>query len=268
MKSVKFFLLFVTVIAVNSACSGTQKRDKVDLLTLSVPLYIYPTTINPKTKNSYWDDLILSKSSKTQINAIINPTNGDHGKYRDELFYQGIKNLKKANIKVFGYTYSKYANREDKYIKNSIDFYKKEYEVDNIFFDEVNSSIEALKYYKNLQKYLKKYSKSNEMILNPGVIPNNAIMNDNSMQRVIFEGNYRSFIDIFANSKVPKKSKIYNICLIYNVKKNRMKEVVDLAVLKQCGQIYVTDDAGDNPWDTLPDYWNEEVRYVDKLNSI
>ena len=33
------------------------------------------------------------------------------------------------------------------------------------------------------------------------------------------------------------------------------------------GWIYVTDDGGSNPWDTLPGYWTNEVNYIRSLNQ-
>ncbi len=264
-KFIKILLFSIIVLITNISCSD-KKREKENFLSLTVPLYIYPTTVNPKTKNSYWNDVILSKSDKTDINVIINPTNGDHSKYKDKNFFKGIEKFKDAEIEVFGYTYTRYAKRDDKYIKKSIDFYKKEYGVENIFFDETNSSIKVVGYYKKLYKYMKSNSNSSRLILNPGTIPNEIIMHDNKLQRVVFEGNYDNFIKHFSKIKLSKKLRLYNICLVYDVKKDKMKKVIDLAVLGQCGQLYVTDDRGDNPWDTLPSYWNEEIKYVDKLN--
>jgi hypothetical protein len=39
-----------------------------------------------------------------------------------------------------------------------------------------------------------------------------------------------------------------------------------LAVARNAGHIYVTDDSGSNPWDRLPAYWGAEVAFVEQLN--
>ena len=41
-----------------------------------------------------------------------------------------------------------------------------------------------------------------------------------------------------------------------------MRQAVDLAVFRNVGYVYVTDDGGDNPWDSLPTYWTQLVDYV------
>src|SRR6185436_5752824 len=46
-----------------------------------------------------------------------------------------------------------------------------------------------------------------------------------------------------------------------------MTNYVNLAVARNVGWIYVTCDSGANPWDTLPDYWTNEVSYVRSLNQ-
>ena len=41
-----------------------------------------------------------------------------------------------------------------------------------------------------------------------------------------------------------------------------MRAAVDIAVRRNIGYVYVTDDAGANPWDSLPAYWTPLVDYV------
>jgi hypothetical protein len=47
----------------------------------------------------------------------------------------------------------------------------------------------------------------------------------------------------------------------------RMTNFVQLAVQRHAGFIYVTDDGGSNPWDTLPSYWEAEVGLIESLNQ-
>ena len=265
---IKFLLFFMIVLFATTACEDKSIVETKGVVSLIIPLYIYPTTVNPQTKNTYWDDVANRSSINTKITAIINPSNGDHGKYLDENFKKGIKKLKVSGISVVAYTYTKYAHREQDLIKKSIDFYKKEYQVDAFFLDEVNSSKEAMPYYKEIQNYINKSSKSNEIILNPGVVPDDIMMNDTSMQRVIFEGEYKTFINEKNRAEVSEQSREYNVCLIYNVAKEDMEDTINLAIVKRCGQLYITDDSEENPWDTLPSYWIAMLKCINKLNLI
>ena len=45
-----------------------------------------------------------------------------------------------------------------------------------------------------------------------------------------------------------------------------MTNYVQLAVKRNAGYVYVTDDRGSNPWDTLASYWNAEVDLVETIN--
>jgi hypothetical protein len=40
------------------------------------------------------------------------------------------------------------------------------------------------------------------------------------------------------------------------------KSHIDLAVARNIGYVYVTDDTLDNPYDSLPTYWSCEVDYI------
>jgi hypothetical protein len=46
-----------------------------------------------------------------------------------------------------------------------------------------------------------------------------------------------------------------------------MRARIALAAGKEYRYIYVTDDTGSNPWDRLPEYWNEEVEAVRVVND-
>ena len=48
---------------------------------------------------------------------------------------------------------------------------------------------------------------------------------------------------------------------------NDMKSAIDLALKRNIGYIYVTDDGMPNPWNRLPTFWNEQVEYIEKLND-
>jgi hypothetical protein len=45
-----------------------------------------------------------------------------------------------------------------------------------------------------------------------------------------------------------------------------MTNYVQLARSRNAAYIYVTDDTANNPWDTLPSYWESEVALIEQLN--
>ena len=46
-----------------------------------------------------------------------------------------------------------------------------------------------------------------------------------------------------------------------------MLTYLDLAVSRNAGQVYITDDVMNNPWDTLPSYWDAEVDRIEQINN-
>ena len=45
-----------------------------------------------------------------------------------------------------------------------------------------------------------------------------------------------------------------------------MAQFINLAAARRAGFVYITDDSGNNPWDTLPSYWRAEVDKVQSMN--
>ncbi len=261
-----FFLVFVIAFCA-SACKSSSEFGSKEMVSLLVPFYIYPTTINPQTGNLYWSDLAKSSSNITKISAIINPNNGDHGKYCDENFKKGVRQLKASGISVLGYTYTKYAHRDQALIEKSVDFYKDKYHVDAFFLDEANSSQRAMLYYEELRAYINKDASDSEIVLNYGVKPDEKVIKNDKMKSVVFEGEYKTFISD-KNRIVSKLSQKNSVCFVYNVAREKMKDTIDLAIAKGCAQLYLTDDSGENPWDTLPSYWNAMLSYINKFNWL
>jgi hypothetical protein len=48
---------------------------------------------------------------------------------------------------------------------------------------------------------------------------------------------------------------------------SNMEDAIDLAKTRNTGWVFVTDDVMDNPFDTLPSYWEEQVAYIADLNN-
>lgn len=56
--------------------------------------------------------------------------------------------------------------------------------------------------------------------------------------------------------------------LVYDVPTaDDMEDALDKAIRFNAGYIYLTDDVLSNPWDSLPEYWDEEVEAIREFNS-
>jgi len=226
-----------------------------------VPAYFDPAT------GSAWDSLNQA-AQRVPLIAIMNPNNGPSTS-SDAAYRRALSALRNAGGQVIGYVYSSYTARAIGEVKTDIDRYDSFYTIDGIFVDEMTNDSNAshLAYYAELYRYIKSKRSSYLVMGNPGI---------NTLERylvtpvtdalVTFESNvgYTQYVpDAWTQTK--EATAFSHLC--YSVAApTTMTNYVLLAVARNAGYIYVTDDLGNNPWDTLPTYWDVEVSLVESLN--
>jgi Spherulation-specific family 4 len=238
-------------------------------LQILLPLYIYP---NWYDKNKYVWKQVIAAAKKVSIIAIINPNNGPNNAPPNTDYQQGIKDLHQAGIKIVGYVPSNYSKRDLQAVQADIDLYIKYFQVDGIFIDEAASSMEKANYYQQLYRYVKSKSTGYKVIINPGVNVAESYISQGVADIIItFENYQKNWRDY-----VPNKYQNYpaqNFAALIHTTANRklMKSTLDRAIKNNLGYIYITNDSTNtpnkNPWDTLPEYWQSEVNYIQQLNS-
>jgi uncharacterized phage-like protein YoqJ len=279
--TVKLAWIFTTVLisnclTIDSTLGVTEQKilnttsNHHPKLQVLLPLYIYP---NWYDKNKYAWQQVIAAAKKVSIVAIINPNSGPNNAPPNTDYQQGIKDLHQAGIKVVGYVPSNYSNRDIRSVKTDIDLYLKYFKVDGIFIDEAASSTEKANYYQQLYQYIKSKSTSHNVIINPGVnIAEDYISQGVADTIIIFE-NYQKNWNNHTQVKYHKKYPAQNFAALVHTTANRklMKSTLDRAIKNNLGYIYITNDSTNtpnkNPWDTLPEYWQAEVNYIQQLNS-
>ncbi len=239
-------------------------------LQILLPLYIYP---NWYDKHNYaWKQVIIA-AKKVSIVAIINPNNGPNNAPPNSDYQQGIKDLRQAGIKIVGYVPSNYTKREIQAVKADIDLYTKHFQVDGIFIDEATSSSETSKYYQQLYQYIKSKSRSQNVIINPGVNVDESYISQRTADVVVTFENYQKDWYSYHPAGYNKNYPSQNFAALVHTTANRklMKNTLDRAIKHKFGYIYITNDSTNtpnhNPWDTLPEYWQAEVNYIQQLNT-
>jgi Spherulation-specific family 4 len=244
---------------VNQSASHNPK------LQILIPLYIYP---NWYDKSKYAWKQVIAAAKKVPIVAIINPNSGPNNAPPNADYQKGIKDLRQAGVQIIGYVPSSYANRDLQAVKTDIDLYTKYFQVDGIFIDEAASSIDKSKYYQQIYQYIKTKSTKYNVVINPGVNLDTSYVDP----IVTFENhhkNWRNYQPIGLNKKYSPQ----NFAALVHTTADRklMKSTLDRAIKNRFGYIYITNDSTNtpnkNPWDTLPEYWQAEVNYIQKLNS-
>jgi Spherulation-specific family 4 len=245
---------------------GSQHQQKLQIL---LPLYIYP---NWYDKNKYAWKQVITAAKKVSIVAIINPNSGPDNAPPNPDYQQGIKDLHQAGIKIVGYVHSNYSNRSIQAVKADIDLYTAHFKVDGIFIDEAASSTEKSNYYRQLYQYIKSKSTSYNVIINPGVNLDEKYISQGVADIIVTFENYHKKWDEY-KSVANKRNSPHQLGALIHTTANRklMKSTLDRAVKNNLGYIYITNDSTNtpnkNPWDTLPEYWQAEVNYIQQLNS-
>jgi Spherulation-specific family 4 len=270
-------LLLISNCMISNATLGLTEQKIVNQsashnpkLQILIPLYIYP---NWYDKSKYAWKQVIAAAKKVPIVAIINPNSGPNNAPPNADYQQGIKDLRQAGVQIIGYVPSSYANRDLQAVKTDIDLYTKYFQVDGIFIDEAASSIDKSRYYQQIYQYIKTKSTKYNVVINPGVNLDTSYVDQKVADTIVmFENhhqNWRNYQPIGLNKKYAPQ----NFAALVHTTADRklMKSTLDRAIKNRFGYIYITNDSTNtpnkNPWDTLPEYWQAEVNYIQKLNS-
>ena len=232
-------------------------------LTAIVPAYFYPSA------GSAWDDLNTA-AARIPVTAIMNPGSGP-GTFQDNSYVNAVDDLRAAGGKVIAYVYTQYGNRSAAAVKSDIDKYVNWYNIDGIFFDEFSnsSSTSTLNYYQNLYDYVKAIDPAWEVMGNPGTQTVEPYLSRPAADSLlVFEG-YGADYPGYSPSAWNYNYDPSQIGHLVHTTANEadMLNYLDLAVSRNAGQVYITDDVMNNPWDTLPSYWQAEVDRIEAINN-
>jgi len=230
---------------------------------IMVPAYFYPSA------GGYWDSLD-SAAPRVPLVAIMNPDSGP-GTSKDNTYVQALTKLHQAGGKVIGYVYTTYGTRPPADVEADIDLYLSFYAVDGFFIDEMTNdkNTNHINYYAAIYQYIKAKGTNYSFTGNPGSnTQQDYITTPTADALMIFEDdgtNYTSFTPSSWVAEYPAQQFVH---LPYDVPgATTMSNFVGLAVSRNAGWIYITDDTLPNPYDTLPSYWTNEVNLVQTFDG-
>ena len=232
-------------------------------LGIMVPAYFYPSS------GGYWNSLNFA-ASRVPLVAIMNPDSGP-GASQDSTYVQALAKLHQAGGKVIGYVYTTYGTRSLADVEADIDLYLSFYALDGFFIDEMTNdeNTNHLNYYAAIYQYIKAQGTNYGVTGNPGSNTQEDYLTrptDDSL--MIFEDNGTNYGSFTPSSWVANYPAQQFVHLPYGVATaTTMSNYVGLAVSRNAGWIYITDDTLPNPYDTLPSYWTNEVNLVQSFNG-
>ena len=235
-------------------------------LQILLPLYSYPVHWDPP--NYLWDD-VAAGGAIAPIVAIVNPNNGPGGGPPNADYTIGLNALTGAGVPMLGYIYTLYGARPLAQVKADVDLYAQHFPVAGIFVDETASSGDKVAYYGELYDYIRAQPALKTVVLNPGTsISEQYISRPAGDVAVIFEDVGSAWPGHGVDGYVAGYPAQRFAMLAHTTANSAaMRQAVDLALARNVGYVYVTNDGLDNPWDSLPTYWSELLVYVAGANQ-
>jgi len=235
-------------------------RAELDIV---VPAYFYPSASSP------WNDMTAA-ADDVAITAIMNPNNGP-GSAKDNNYVAAVNAFRAAGGRVIGYVYTGYGARPLATVTADIDRYAVWYGIDGIFVDEMANTgpAERLNYYKAIYDHAKSIDPAWEVMGNPGTHTIEQYLTWPTADRlVVFENvsaEYPGYTPSAWNKKYDSSRFVH--LLHTEPSAGAMRTRLEQAVVRGVGGVYVTDDVMNNPWNTLPSYWQGEVAAVGDIND-
>jgi hypothetical protein len=226
---------------------------------IMVPAYFDPSS-------NYWDRMATQAAKMPgRIWAIMNPNSGPVAKV-DSSYTRVINEMHSHHGNVIAYVRTNYGSIPLDTCKRQIDTYFSQYPtLDGIFFDEQQNASGKESYYQTLYNYVKSKSAAGLVVANPGTntVAGYLFYNNQRVTDVIciFESN-TGFDSFTASTLIKSYSSSNWFALPYNTSASQWLSRLTRAVSNNIGWIYLTDDTGGNPWDTLPAYFENLCNYI------
>jgi serine/threonine-protein kinase len=233
-------------------------------LRVLVPAYFYPAEAGLKD----WERLFTA-SAQVPVVVVVNPATGP-GKEADPQYLKLIDRAKTTKtITLIGYVTTSYGKRPLDEVESDVDRWLRLYPpIGGIFFDEQASGEDKVAYQAELYEYVRTRKALKLVVTNPGTVCSEKYLSQPATDvACLFEGP-KPFASSLFPEWVGKYGQAHVAALSYKVgTAEAMSERIQAVAGKQIGYCYVTDAEGDNPWERLPRYWDEEVAAVREANQ-
>jgi hypothetical protein len=219
------------------------------------PAYKYPDLSDAR---SQWRRAIATGRGQS---FIVNPANGP-GKLANDDYRSVIAEAREAGIALLGYVYTDYGARPIAQVRADITRWQSLYGIRDIFLDEAASRVgqsgddrTLIDYYRGLHTFV--HGNAGAVVLNPGVVPDHEYV-EVADSIVTFEGSATAYATTqFPRWTVDVPDRMITH-IVYRASAIVQAEVVQRAHVLGAGLIFVTDDGGPNPYDSLPSYYELE----------
>jgi hypothetical protein len=242
---------------------GAKCVSAATKLEIVIPAYFYPSV------GGSWN-ILNAAAGKVPILAIMNPSNGP-GNSLDPNYVAAVNALRAAGGRVIGYVHTSYNTRPIQQVLDDINRYDAWYNVDGIFVDEMANTgpAERLNYYRDIYNHVKSIDPGWQVMGNPGTTTIEPYLTWPTADRLmVFENVGASYPGYTPSSWNFNHDPSKFVHLVHTEPSAaNMLADLNLAMWRNAGGIYVTDDVLPNPWNRLPSYWTSLVDAVAAINA-
>ena len=189
---------------------------------------------------------------------ILDISGAGAGNEPDPHFTALVRQVKARGITVLGYISTVDGQRPPAEVQTEVRNYKAWYGVTDIFLDRVTSTQPKAAYYRQLVSYIHQLNPGSSVWLNPGQYPDQTYMSIGDVV-MVFEGTYAQYLSLHVPGWVDGYPASRFAHTIYATPPSGLSQVLNLAVSRRAGHVYVTNGSGSNPYDGLPSYWLREA---------
>ena len=200
-------------------------------------------------------------NAATHVGYIIANVNSGPGTNTQSDWTTVISNAVSRGIRVYGYVYTSYGNRNGAEVDSAVATWIRLYpQIHGIFLDETASGSDRLSYYQARYNYIKSLAINLAVVINPGTITDEGYMGVSDVN-TMFEGTYNSWNSVQFPAWISRYPQNKFSAIIYGVPgENDMRNVLSTAVSRNIGTIFVTN--GSSPSAPLPIYFQAEANAV------
>lgn len=203
---------------------------------------LVPAYFCPADDGVTYRQTLAEAAPDVAITAILNPDSGPGAALDSD--YAAVANaFQAADGRLMGFVRTGYGARSEVLAKAEIDPCYAQYAADGIFLDEVSNLAQHLGCYQSPHACIKGGFERNHIVANPGMQTPEA---------------WLATADVLVTLESPAAE----YAGYQPDARTATRAVIDTARAHNVGHVYVTDDRGDNPRDTLAWYWAAEAHYV------
>ena len=208
-----------------------------------------------------WWDMMAASYPATRMVVVENTSANGPGSSFDPTLSSEINQMRQANIRVFGYVYTNFGNRNPAEVKADVDQWKALYNVTDIMFDEAWADTSKIPFYSDIANYVHR-TPGALVELNPGAPIDEAYMQFTDILS-IYEGPYSQYLNFHPPSWVTKYPATRFKNYIWGVPgSSAIPGLLQEVIQNHTGYFDITDSI--HPWGELASdaFWNALVPAV------